>query len=112
MIFFLHPIQFTLSLDGEPLLPHLMDTIATVIPHKFETVGIQLGFTLGELQVIGPHLPTIEDHQSAFREMFCVWRKRRSPPFTCVVTRLKYQFLICQNPMRQHLNTSMRMRVA
>ena len=59
-----------------------MDKVATVIPHKYETVGLQLGFTLGELQVIGPRHPTLEDHHRAFEEMFGVWRRRGSPPYT------------------------------
>ena len=71
-----------LSLDSEPSLPHLMDRVAAVIPHKFDTVGFQLGLTLGELQVIGPHHPSLEDHHRAYVEMFGVWRRRGSPPYT------------------------------
>ena len=38
-------IYFTVpvSLDTEPLLSSLMDKVAAVIPHKFVTVGLQLG---------------------------------------------------------------------
>ena len=77
-----HLCTVPLSLDSEPSLPHLMDRVAAVIPHKFATVGLQLGLTLGELQVIGPHHPSLEDHHRAYGEMFGVWRRRGSPPYT------------------------------
>ena len=59
-----------------------MEKVATVIPHKYEMVGLQLGLTLGELQVIGPRHPKLEDYHRAFGEMFGVWKRRRSPPYT------------------------------
>ena len=71
-----------LSLDSEPSLPHLMEKVAAVIPHKYEMVGLQLGLTLGELQVIGPRHPKLEDYHRAFGEMFGVWKRRGSPPYT------------------------------
>eukprot|EP00731_Ephydatia_muelleri_P036956 Em0363g2a len=35
-----------------------------------------------ELQVIGPRHPTLEEHHRAFGEMFGVWRRRGSVPYT------------------------------
>ena len=82
-IYFTSVHTVPLSLDSEPLLAaHLMDRVAAKIPHKFVTVGLQLGLTLGELQVIGPHHPSLEDRHRAFIEMFDVWRRRGSPPYT------------------------------
>ena len=40
--------------------------IAALIPHKFETVGLQLGLTLGELQVIGPHHPSLSEQLTSW----------------------------------------------
>ena len=70
------------SFDSEPSLPHLIDKVAAVIPHKYEMVGLQLRLSLAELQVIGPRHPTLEEHHRAFGEMFGVWRRRGSPPYT------------------------------
>ena len=74
-----HLCTVPLSLDSEPSLPHLMEKVAAVIPHKYEMVGLQLGLTLGELQVIGPRHPRLEDYHRAFGEMFGVWKRRGSP---------------------------------
>eukprot|EP00731_Ephydatia_muelleri_P004057 Em0002g233a len=54
------------SLDSEPSLQHLMEKVAAVIPHKYEMVGLQLGLTLAQLQVIGPRQPNLEEHHRAF----------------------------------------------
>ena len=70
------------SLDSEPSLPHLLEKVAAVIPHKYELIGLQLGLSLAELQVIGPRHPTLEEHHRAFGEMFGVWRRRGSLPYT------------------------------
>eukprot|EP00731_Ephydatia_muelleri_P012576 Em0006g1470a len=70
------------SLDSEPSLPHLLDKVAAVIPSKYELIGLQLRLSLAELQVIGPRHPTLEEHHRAFGEMFGVWRRRGSPPYT------------------------------
>ena len=70
------------SLDSEPSLPLLMDKVAAVIPHKYELIGRQLGLSLAELQVIGPRHPTLEEHHRAFGEMFGVWRRRGSVPYS------------------------------
>ena len=59
-----------------------MDRVAAVISHKYDTVGLQLGLTLSELQVIGPHHPSLADHHRAYGEMFGVWRRRGSPLYT------------------------------
>ena len=59
-----------------------MERVAAVIPNKYEMVGLQLGLTLAELQVIGPRHPTLEEHQRAFGEIFDVWRRRGTPPYT------------------------------
>eukprot|EP00731_Ephydatia_muelleri_P011043 Em0005g1629a len=64
------------------LCPWIMDKVAAVIPHKYEMVGLQLRLSLAELQVIGPRHPTLEEHHRAFGEMFGVWRRRGSPPYT------------------------------
>ena len=70
------------SLDSEPSLPHLLDKVAAVIPHKYELIGLQLRLSLAELQVIGPRHPTLEEHHRAFDEMFGVWRRRGSLPYS------------------------------
>ncbi|KAL5506820.1 hypothetical protein EMCRGX_G008564 [Ephydatia muelleri] len=70
------------SLDSEPSLQHLMEKVAAVIPHKYEMVGLQLGLTLAQLQVISPRQPNLEEHHRAFGEIFDVWRRRGSPPYT------------------------------
>ncbi|KAL5506720.1 hypothetical protein EMCRGX_G008450 [Ephydatia muelleri] len=49
----------SVSLDSEPSLQHLMEKVAAVIPHKYEMVGLQLGLTLAQLQVIGPRQPKL-----------------------------------------------------
>ncbi|KAL5506732.1 hypothetical protein EMCRGX_G008465 [Ephydatia muelleri] len=72
----------SVSLDSEPSLQHLMEKVAAVIPHKYEMVGLQLGLTLAQLQVIGPRQPNLEEHHRAFGEIFDVWRRRGSPPYT------------------------------
>ena len=70
------------SLDSEPSLQHLMEKVAAVIPSKYEMVGLQLGLTLAQLQVISPRQPNLEEHHRAFGEIFDVWRRRGSPPYT------------------------------
>ncbi|KAL5499418.1 hypothetical protein EMCRGX_G010828 [Ephydatia muelleri] len=70
------------SLDSEPSLPHLLDKVAAVIPSKYELIGLQLRLSLAELQVIGPRHPTLEEHHRAFGEIFGVWRRHGSPPYT------------------------------
>ena len=70
------------SLDSGPSLAHLMDRVATVIPHKYVTVGLQLGFTLAEVQTIRPLHQSLDDHLRAYREIFGMWQKRGSPPYT------------------------------
>ena len=70
------------ALDSEPSLVHLMDKVAAVIPHKYEIVGLQLGLTLAQLQVIGPRHPNLEEHHRAFGEIFGEWRRRGSPPYS------------------------------
>ncbi|KAL5506596.1 hypothetical protein EMCRGX_G008278 [Ephydatia muelleri] len=72
----------SVSLDSEPSLQHLMEKVAAVIPHKYEMVGLQLGLTLAQLQVIGPRQPNLKEHHRAFREIFCEWRRCRSSPYT------------------------------
>ena len=59
-----------------------MEKVAAVIPSKYEMVGLQLGLTLAQLQVIGPRQPNLEEHHRAFGEIFDVWRRRGSPPYT------------------------------
>ena len=58
-----------------------MEKVAAKIPHKYMTVGPQLGLTMGELEVIGPRYPILEDTYRAFGEMFGLWRRRGSPPY-------------------------------
>ncbi|KAL5480047.1 hypothetical protein EMCRGX_G023665 [Ephydatia muelleri] len=70
------------TLDSEPSLPLLMDKVAAVIPHKYEMVGLQLGLSLAQLQVIRPQHQSLEDYHRAFREIFNEWRRRGSPPYT------------------------------
>ena len=70
------------SLESEPSLQHLMEKVAAVIPSKYEMVGLQLGLTLAQLQVIGPRQPNLEEHHRAFGEIFDLWRRRGSPPYT------------------------------
>ena len=71
-----------MSLDSEPSLPLLMDKVAAVIPHKYEMVGLQLGLSLAQLQVIRPQHQSLEDYHRAFREIFNEWRRRGSPTYT------------------------------
>ena len=77
---FLHTVP--LFLDSEPSLPHLMEKVAAVIPHKYMTVGLQLGLTMAQMQAIHPLHQSLEDHHRAFGEVFGVWRKCGSPPYT------------------------------
>ena len=70
------------SLDSEPSLQHLMEKVATVIPSKCWAVGFQLGLTTAELQAICPQHQGLENHHRAFGEIFDVWRRRVSPPYT------------------------------
>ena len=59
-----------------------MEKVAAVIPNKYMTVGLQLELIMAELEVIGPKYPTLQETYRAFREMFGVWRRRASPPYT------------------------------
>ncbi|KAL5506638.1 hypothetical protein EMCRGX_G008338 [Ephydatia muelleri] len=70
------------SLDNEPSLQHLMEKVAAVIPGKYEMVGLQLGLTLAELKAMRPQHQCLEDYHRAFGEIFDVWRRRGSPPYT------------------------------
>ena len=71
-----------MTLDSEPSLPQLMDKVAAVIPHKFWAIGLQLGLTPAELQAICPQHQGLEGCHRAFSEIFDVWRRRGSPPYT------------------------------
>ena len=82
--YLIHLCTDPVSLDSEPSLPHLLDKVAAVIPSKYELIGLQLRLSLAELQVIGPRHPTLEEHHRAFGEMFGVWRRRGSPPYTWI----------------------------
>ena len=74
----------SMSLDSDPSLPRLMERVAVVIPNKYEMVGLQLGLTIAELQlqVIGPHHPTLEKYQRVFGEIFDAWRRCGTPFYT------------------------------
>ena len=80
--YLLHLCTVPVSLDSEPSLPLLMDKVAAVIPHKYMIVGLQLRLSLAELQVIRPQHQGLEEHHRAFGEIFDVWRRRGSPPYT------------------------------
>ena len=69
-------------LISEPSLQHLMEKVAAVIPSKCWAVGFQLGLTTAELQAICPQHQGLENHHRAFGEIFDVWRRRGSPPYT------------------------------
>ena len=71
-----------MTLDSEPSLQHLMEKVAAVIPSKCWAVGFQLGLTTAELQAICPQHQGLENHHRAFGEIFDVWRRRGSPPYT------------------------------
>ena len=77
-----HLCTVTVSLDSEPSLPLLMDKVAAVIPNKYEMVGLQLHLSLAELQVIRPQHQSLENYHRAFGEIFDVWRRRGSLPYT------------------------------
>ena len=70
------------SLDSEPSLQHLMEKVAVVIPSKCWAIGFQLGLTTAELQAICPQHQGLENHHRAFGEIFDVWRRRGSLPYT------------------------------
>ncbi|KAL5506803.1 hypothetical protein EMCRGX_G008543 [Ephydatia muelleri] len=70
------------TLDSEPSLKHLMEKVAAVIPSKCWAFGFQLGLTTAELQAICPQHQGLENHHRAFGEIFDVWRRRGSPPYT------------------------------
>ena len=69
-------------LDCEPSLPLLMDKVAAVIPSKCWAIGLQLGLTTAQLQAICPQQQGLENHHRAFGEIFDVWRRCRSLPYT------------------------------
>ena len=71
-----------MSLDSEPSLPHLMEKVTVMIPHKYEMVGIQLDITTAELQAIRPQQQGLQNCHRAFEDIFNVWRSHRSPPYT------------------------------
>lgn len=77
-----HLCTVPVSLDSEPLLPDLMEKVAAVIPHKYEMVGLQLGLTLDECKAIHPQHQSLEDYHHAFGEIFDIWRRRGSLPYT------------------------------
>ena len=70
------------TLDCEPSLQHLMEKVAAVIPSKCWAIGFQLGLATAELQAICPQHQGLEIHHRAFGEIFDVWRRRGSPPYT------------------------------
>ncbi|KAL5506815.1 hypothetical protein EMCRGX_G008559 [Ephydatia muelleri] len=72
----------SVTLDSEPSLQHLMEKVAAVIPSKCWAIGFQLGLTTAELQAICPQHQGLENHHRAFGEIFDVWRRRGSPPYT------------------------------
>ena len=53
-----------------------------MIPNKYEEIGLQLGLTMAEIQAIHPLQQCLEDYYKAFNEVFGVWKKRGSPPYT------------------------------
>ena len=61
-----------------------MDRVVALIPHKYEMVGYQLGFTSAQLQAIRPQHQSLgeEEFKRAFREVFREWSSRGSPPYT------------------------------
>ena len=68
------------SLDSEPSLQHLMEKV--MIPSKFWAIGFQLGLATAELQAICPQQQGLENHHRAFGELFDMWKRRGSPPYT------------------------------
>ena len=80
--YLLHLCTVPVSLDSEPSLPLLMDKVAAVIPSKYWAIGLQLGLTTAELQAICPQQQGLENYRRAFGEIFDVWRRRGSPPYT------------------------------
>ena len=77
-----HLCTVPVSLDSEPSLPVLMEKVAAEIPSKYEMVGLQLGLSLAQLQVIRPQHQSLEDYHRAFGEIFSEWRRRGSLPYT------------------------------
>ena len=77
-----HPSTVPLSMDSEPSLPHLAEKVASVIPHKYEMVGLQLGLTPSQIQTIRPLHQSLEDYHRAFGEIFGVWKRSGSLPYT------------------------------
>ena len=76
--YLLHLCTVPVSLDSEPSPSHLIDKVAAVIPHKYEVVGLQLGLTLDELQMIVSRHSNLE----AFKEIFRVWRNLGPPHYS------------------------------
>ena len=76
-----HLCTVSVSLDCEPSIQHLMDKVAK-IPSKCWAIGLQLGLTTAELQAICPQQQGLENYHRAFGEIFDVWRRRRSFPYT------------------------------
>ena len=77
-----HLCTDSVSLDSEPSLPLLMDKVAAVIPSKCWAIGLQLDLTAAELQAICPQHQGLANHHRAFGEIFDVWRRCRSLPYT------------------------------
>ena len=77
-----HLCTVPVSLDSEPSLQHLMEKVAALIPSKCWAIGFQLGLATAELQVICPQQQGLENHYRAFGEIFDVWRRRGSLPYT------------------------------
>ena len=68
-------------LDRKPSLPLLMNKVAK-IPSKCWAIGLQLDLTPAELQAICPQQQGLANHHRAFGEIFDVWRRRGSLPYT------------------------------
>eukprot|EP00731_Ephydatia_muelleri_P008393 Em0004g731a len=70
------------ALDGVPSLPDLMNKVAAVIPDKYEAIGLQLGLTQSQLHAIRPCSQKLEDYNKTYSEIFDVWRRNGSLPYT------------------------------
>ena len=77
-----HLFTVPLSMDSESSLSHLMDKVAVVIPHKNEIGRLQLGLTPTQIQTICPLHQSFVDYHRAFTEMFGLWKRSGSPPYT------------------------------
>ena len=59
-----------------------MERVADVIPNKYLEIGLQLGLTVAQIQAIRPLQQRLEDYHRAYDEVFGVWKKCGSPPYT------------------------------